>query len=114
MGPGKTARPKTISRPSARAPSVMAGAPGPSFSDLAEAALKRGDPDAISDQTLQAVLTAAVKIYAAKVERHGDVKALSDNATTATEAIVTACGILRAADLNPFDLAMWFHRMPAR
>jgi hypothetical protein len=23
---------------------------------------------------------------------------------------VTACGIIRAADLNMFDVAVWFHR----
>ena len=87
---------------------------GAAFSVLAEAALTRGDPDAISDQTLHAVLAAAVRIYAAKVERRGDVQPFPEDAVTATEAIVAACGIVRAADLNPFDLAMWFHRMPAR
>jgi len=87
---------------------------GAAFSALADAALTRGDPDAISDQTLHAVLAAAVRIYAAKVERRGDVQPFPEDAVTATEAIVAACGIVRAADLNPFDLAMWFHRMPAR
>jgi hypothetical protein len=74
-------------------------------------ALKRGEPDAISDRTLQQVLTAAVKIYAAKVERRGhDVAPFSPNAVTATETVVTACGMIRAADLNMFDVAIWFHR----
>jgi hypothetical protein len=84
------------------------------FSALADAALIRGDPDAIPDQTLHAILAAAVRVYAAKVERRGDVQPFPEDAVTATEAIVAACGIVRAADLNPFDLAMWFHRMPAR
>ena len=90
------------------------GVTGAEFSALANAAIKRGEPDAVSDQTLHAVLAAAVRVYAAKVERRGgNVKPFADGAVTATEAIVAACGMVRAADLSPFDLAMWFHRMPA-
>lgn len=90
------------------------GAPGAAFSDLANAAIKRGEPDAVSDQTLHAVLAAAVRVYAAKVERRGgDVKPFADGSVTATEAIIAACGMVRAVDLSPFDVAMWFHRMPA-
>jgi hypothetical protein len=81
------------------------------FCAAAHDALKRGEPDAISDKTLQQVLTAAVKIYAAKVERRGyDVVPFPQHAVTATETVVTACGIIRAADLNMFDVAIWFHR----
>jgi hypothetical protein len=81
------------------------------FCAAARDALKRGEPDAISDKMLQQVLTAAVKIYAAKVERRGyDVAPFPQHAVTATETVVTACGIIRAADLNMFDVAVWFHR----
>jgi hypothetical protein len=83
------------------------------FCAAARDALKRGEPDAISDKTLQRVLTAAVKIYAAKVERRGhDVVPFPQHAVTATETVVTACGMIRAADLNMFDVAIWFHRPP--
>ncbi len=83
------------------------------FLRAARDALKRGEPDAISDKTLQQVLTAAVKIYAAKVERRGhDVAPFPQNTVTATETVVTACGMIRAADLNMFDVAIWFHRPP--
>ncbi len=76
---------------------------------MARDALKRGEPDAISNRTLQQVLTAAAKIYAAKVERRGhDVAPFALNAVTATETVVTACGMIRAADLNMFDVAIWF------
>jgi hypothetical protein len=77
------------------------------------AALKRGEPDAIADAALQQVLTAAVKLYAAKVERRGhDVAPFAPGTVTATETVVTACGLIRAADLNMFDVAIWFHRPP--
>ena len=87
--------------------------PSADFCAVARDALKRGEPDAISDRTLQHVLTAAVKVYAAKVERRGhDVPPFAPNAVTATESVVTACGLIRAADLNMFDVAIWFHRPP--
>jgi hypothetical protein len=83
------------------------------FCAAARDALKRGEPDAISDKTLQQVLTVAVKVYAAKVERRGhDVAPFPQHAVTATETVVTACGMIRAADLNMFDVAIWFHRPP--
>jgi hypothetical protein len=89
------------------------GAPRADFCALARAALKRGEPDAVSDKTLQQVLTAAVKLYAAKVERRGhDVAPFAQGTVTATETVVTACGLIRAADLNMFDVAIWFHRPP--
>jgi hypothetical protein len=83
------------------------------FCTVARVALERGEPDAISDAALQQVLTAAVKVYAAKVERRGhDVAPFAPGTVTATETVVTACGLIRAADLNMFDVAMWFHRPP--
>jgi hypothetical protein len=81
------------------------------FCALARAALKRGEPDAITDRRLQEVMTAAVKLYAAKVEQRGhDVVPFPPHSVTATETVVTACGLIRAADLNMFDVAIWFHR----
>src|SRR6202789_2496515 len=83
------------------------------FCTAARDALKRGEPDAITDKALQQVLTAAVKVYAAKVERRGhDVVPFAHGTVTATESVVTACALIRAADLNMFDVAIWFHRPP--
>jgi hypothetical protein len=98
-------------KPSRRA--VNSGVKSADFCAAARDALKRGEPDAISDKTLQQVLTAAVKVYAAKVERRGhDVLPFPQHAVTATETVVTACAMIRAADLNMFDVAIWFHRPP--
>jgi len=84
------------------------------FVALAKDALRRHDPDRISDALLQRVLAAAVKVYAAKSERRGsEVKPFPDNAVTTTESVVAACALIRAADLNLFDVAMWFNRPPA-
>jgi hypothetical protein len=93
--------------------SARNGVKSADFCAAARDALKRGEPDAISDKTLQQVLTAAVKVYAAKVERRGhDVLPFPQHAVTATETVVTACAMIRAADLNMFDVAIWFHRPP--
>jgi hypothetical protein len=92
---------------------VRNGVKSADFCAAARDALKRGEPDAISDKTLQQVLSAAVKVYAAKVERRGhDVVPFPQHAVTATETVVAACGMIRAADLNMFDVAIWFHRPP--
>ena len=92
-------------------PSASRGKAADAFCARARKALKRGAPDAISDRELQQVLTAATKIYAAKVERRGhDVAPFPPGTVTATETVVTACGMIRAADLNMFDVAIWFHR----
>jgi hypothetical protein len=94
-----------------RAQSPLRPGTAAEFCAQAREALKRGVPDTISDRALQQVLTAAVKIYAAKVERRGhDVAPFSPDAVTATETVVMACGMIRAADLNMFDVAIWFHR----
>jgi len=102
---------KRIAKPS-RNTAQRASKPA-DFCALARDALRRGKPDAISDHRLQQVLTAAVKVYAAKVEQRGhEVAPFAEGAVTATETVVTACGLIRAADLNMFDVAIWFHRPP--
>jgi hypothetical protein len=101
---------KRSARPARPARSVVNPA---DFCAAASDAIKRGKPDAVSDHALQQVLTAAVKLYAAKVELRGhDVVPFPQHAVTATETVVTACGLIRAADLNMFDVAIWFHRPP--
>ena len=105
-------KPKAIKR-SGRPAAKAARRIAPDFCVTARNALKRGEPDAIADKTLQQVLTAAVKVYAAKVERRGhDVAPFPPGMVTATETVVTACALIRAADLNMFDVAIWFHRPP--
>jgi hypothetical protein len=92
---------------------TRAGTRAADFCAAARAALRRGEPDAISDHALQQVLAAAVRVYAAKVERRGhEVAPYAQGAVTATETVVAACGMIRAADLNMFDVAIWFHRPP--
>jgi hypothetical protein len=103
---------RTVAKPAGSArPAARRDAAG-DFAALAQAALARGEPDAIPDEALHRVLAAAVKLFAAKAEQRSEVRPFADDAVTATETVVTVCAMIRAADLSPFDVAMWFHRLP--
>jgi len=80
--------------------------------DAAERALNDETTAAISDEAIQKILTAASKVYARKLELEDRIflPVISRQAVTATEMVQTACELMRAADLNPFDLAMWYSR----
>jgi hypothetical protein len=83
------------------------------FCDTAEAAIRSGNIDTISNDALRRAFAGIVRLYAAKAELHEASEELApfDSATvTATEAVVAACAMVRAVDLNLLDLAMWFSR----
>jgi hypothetical protein len=82
-----------------------------SFAAVARLALAAGDHDSISDAALEAVMTAAVKLYAARAELRQDLPPpLSEREVTPTEVVVVASEMIRVVDLNPFDLSMWYRR----
>ena len=65
----------------------------------------------MSDQELQQAFTGAVKAYAARSDTAGGATPLIEkHALTATEAVIAICELMRAADLNPFDVALWYRR----
>jgi hypothetical protein len=83
------------------------------FCASVEDALRSGKPDTIPDDVLQRVLSAAVRLYAAKSEDRGEeLPPFGDRPVNATEAVTAICAIMRAADLNFFDLQMWYRRAP--
>jgi hypothetical protein len=91
------------------------GAIAAAFGDAVTRTLRRGDVQAIPDDALRQVLTAAVKAYVAKAEAAEiEFAPFEPDAVTATEIAVAACAMIRAADLNPFDIAMWFGRPVSR
>jgi hypothetical protein len=113
MAAKRALAPKASAKATKRLADATAGDPAAAFAALTRKALARADPDAISDASLHQALAAAVRLYAAKAERRGALKPFGDDAVTATETVVTACAMIRAADLSPFDVAMWFNRLPA-
>jgi hypothetical protein len=73
-----------------------------------ERALADGRTDTLSPPALQALMAAACKAYAAQVEAGNPMAALAQRTTvTPTEVMVTASGLLRAANLAVFELGMW-------
>jgi len=89
------------------------------FADLAMAAteegerrLVAGETADISDASVQQLLTTATRLYARKTDEEGrSFSPLADGRIlTATDVAVTVTALLRAADLNLFDLAMWSGR----
>ncbi len=80
--------------------------------DVAEKALNDGTTDQISDETVQRLLTAGTRLFANKVEMEDRffLPFTSSEAATATDVVVTVSDMLRAVNLNTFDLAMWFGR----
>ena len=73
-----------------------------------ERGIADGRLDMLTPEALQALMAAACKAYAAQVEAGNPMAALAQRTTvTPTEVMVTASGLLRAANLAVFELGMW-------
>lgn len=82
------------------------------FLDAAEKALRDGSTAEISEKTVQCLLTAGTRLYANKSEMEETFfnPFVEPVETTATDVVVTVSEMLRAVNLNTFDLTMWFRR----
>jgi hypothetical protein len=81
------------------------------FVDAAELAQASAATARIASSDLAAVLTAAIKLYAAKAEAEPPpFPPVSADKITPTEVVVVVSEMLRAVDLNLFDLSMWYRR----
>ena len=84
---------------------------GDDFVEAAERALSAGQPGQVSDAELERVMTAAVRLYAAKTETDKPpAQPVTPSAVTPTEVVVTASDLIRSAGLNLWDVSMWFNR----
>ena len=73
-----------------------------------ERALAGGRRDVLSPQALQTLMAAMCKTYAAQIEAGEEVLPLpARGGATATEVMITASGLLKAANLAVFELGMW-------
>jgi hypothetical protein len=74
-----------------------------------EHAVKQGDDNAaLHPEAVQAMLAALCKVYSAHVEAGEHYDAFSQtNPVTPTDVMVTASGLLKAANLAVFELGMW-------
>jgi len=112
------------SAPRSRAPVRLAAKPAPKVANAKtanggsaeakrlaaeiETALADGRRDALSADALQALMAAVCKTYAARVEAGEELLPLPQRGgATATEVMITASGLLKAANLAVFELGMW-------
>lgn len=107
---------KTAKAPRRPAPALKAVAAAPDNAVSAEAkkvaaAIERsivdGKLDLISAEALQKLVAAAARVYTARVEAGERFNPVPHNSISATDVMVTASGLLRAADLAVFELGMW-------
>ena len=71
-------------------------------------ALAEGRTDALTPEAIQALMAAACRSYSAQVEASGNFPPLAAcSRVTSTDVMVTASGLLKAANLAVFELGMW-------
>ena len=103
---------KPLSRPAHAAPkpAAVADAASAEAKRLA-AALERGivdgQLDVVTTDALQALIAAACRVYSARTEAGEQFSPVRKNSISATDVMVTASGLLKAADLAAFELGMW-------
>jgi hypothetical protein len=83
---------------------------GADFVAAAEHALASGRFEEVSDAELERVMTAAVRLYAAKAEQGSTARSVTPDMVTPTDIVVTVSALIRGAGLNLWDVSMWFNR----
>jgi hypothetical protein len=59
---------------------------------------------------LRSLVSSVTRLYAACSDRAGyEIRAI-DETVSPTDAVALACALIRAHNLNPFDLAIWYSR----
>jgi hypothetical protein len=108
-------RPSERLAPPAKAAAAAKAGNGSSTSNEAtklaaeiERALASGKLDTLTPQALHALMSACCKTYAIRVEAGENLLPLAQRTTVSpTEVMVTASGLLKAANLAVFELGMW-------
>jgi hypothetical protein len=73
-----------------------------------ERALADGRTDALSPEAMQALMAALCNTYAAQVEAGANLTPIAEGQVVSpTGVMLTASGLLRAANLAVFELGMW-------
>ena len=106
----KTARSPVAARPVGK-PKVElvegASAEAKRLASVLERSIVDGKLDLVSAEALQKLIAAACRVYTARVEAGEPITPVPKNSISATDVMVTASGLLKAADLAVFELGMW-------
>jgi hypothetical protein len=109
---------KTAAKPVPPAKPAVAAAPPGAAQDASAAALalagdidraiNEGRTDILSEAAVQALMAAACRSYSAQIEAGGSYLPLADRSrVSSTDVMVSASGLLKAANLAVFELGMW-------
>lgn len=74
---------------------------------LADRILAEDAADCVPDEALQSLMVVAVKLYAARLEVGSRLPPFAEGDVTATEVAVAATGMLKAVEMEVFELGMW-------
>jgi len=109
--PGQPAAKRVQTSPAAKPASKPANGVSADAKRLAgeiERAFASGQRDLLSTEALQVLMAAVCKVYGARVEAGEQLLPLPERGgATATDVMVTASGLLKAANLAVFELGMW-------
>jgi hypothetical protein len=110
---------KPVAKPARRAapvrpatkPAVAMGSGASADAKRLAAVLERGivdgKLDVVTAEALQKLIAAACRVYTARAEAGEQFMPIPKNSISATDVMVTASGLLKAADLAVFELGMW-------
>lgn len=106
----KSARRAVAARPAGKpAVEVVDGASADAkrLAATLERSIVDGKLDLVTAEALQKLMAAACRVYTARVEAGEPITPVPKNSISATDVMVTASGLLKAADLAVFELGMW-------
>ena len=93
--------------PKPKTPQTGLSADAIKLADEIERAFQKSD-DAISEDAMQALMGTLCRVYAAQVENGAQYTPIAEGQIVSpTGVMVTASGLLRAANLAVFELGMW-------
>jgi hypothetical protein len=105
-GAGKRPRRQTIAAP-AKPAGNGASVDAKRLAATLERSIADGKLDLVSADALQALIAAACRVYSARTEAGEQFTPVPKHSISATDVMLTASGLLRAADLAVFELGMW-------
>ena len=74
---------------------------------LADRTLAEEAADQVPGEALQQLMTAAVRLYVARLEAQPNLSPFIEENITATEVAVTVTKMLKAVEMEVFELGMW-------
>jgi hypothetical protein len=102
----KTAPRQTIAAP-AKPTGNGASADAKRLAATLERSIADGKLDLVTAEALQVLIAAACRVYSARTEAGEQFTPVPKHSISATDVMLTASGLLRAADLAVFELGMW-------